>query len=94
MFDIGFWEFALISVIILIVVGPERMPTIAKKAGQFAGKIKRFIAKIQDDFAEELESDKLKAHLNIEDKNNDIVEILEETKSTLKDIKLDSEKSK
>lgn len=94
MFDIGFWEFALISVIILIVVGPERMPKIAKKAGQFAGKIKRFIAKIQDDFAEELESDKLKAHLNIEDKNNDIVEILEETKSTLKDIKLDSEKSK
>jgi Sec-independent protein translocase protein TatA len=32
MFDIGFWEFALIGVITLIVVGPERMPAIAKTA--------------------------------------------------------------
>jgi len=35
MFDIGFWEFALIGVITLIVVGPERMPAIARKAGQY-----------------------------------------------------------
>ena len=47
MFDIGFWEFALIGVITLIVVGPERMPAIARKAGQYVGKVKKFIAKVQ-----------------------------------------------
>ena len=63
MFDVGFWEFALIGVIALIIVGPERMPGIARTAGKYAGKAKRFIAKIQDDVSEELEVDKLKEQL-------------------------------
>lgn len=94
MFDIGFWEFALIGVIGLIIVGPERMPAVAKKAGELVGKIKRFIAKIQDDFTDELEADKLKTHLNIEDKDANIVEVFDETKSILNDIKTEHSKPK
>ena len=75
MFDVGFWEFALIGVITLIVVGPERMPAIARKAGQYAGKVKRFVSKIQEDIGDEFESDKLKEHLSLEDKDSNIVEI-------------------
>ena len=89
MFDIGFWEFALIGVITLIVVGPERMPAIARKAGQYAGKAKRFIAKIQDDIGDEFEADELKEHLSLEDKDSSIVEILKETKEELNQIKDD-----
>ncbi|TEU22146.1 MAG: twin-arginine translocase subunit TatB [Gammaproteobacteria bacterium] len=91
MFDIGFWEFALIGIITLIVVGPERMPAIARKAGQYAGKAKRFIAKIQEDIGDEFESDKLKEHLNLEDKDSNIVEIFEETKKSLNEIKQDAD---
>jgi len=89
MFDIGFWEFALIGVITLIVVGPERMPAIARKAGQYAGKAKKFIAKIQEDIGDEFEAGKLKEHLNLEDKDSNIVEIFEETKQSLNEIKKD-----
>ena len=94
MFDVGFWEFALIGVIALIIVGPERMPGIARTAGKYAGKVKRFIAKIQDDVSEELEVDKLKEQLNAMDKDANIVEIFDETKQTISDIKTDVKKTK
>jgi len=92
MFDVGFWEFALIGVIALIIVGPERMPGIARTAGKYAGKAKRFIAKIQDDVSEELEVDKLKEQLNAMDKDANIVEIFDETKQAISDIKTDVKK--
>lgn len=89
MFDIGFWEFALIGIIALVVVGPERMPSIARSAGKYAGKAKRFIAKIQEDVGEELEVDKLKEQFNAMDKEANIVEIIDDAKETISDIKTD-----
>jgi len=91
MFDIGFWEFALIGVITLIVVGPERMPAIARKAGHYVGKIKKFVAKIQEDISDEVEVDKLKEHLSLEDKDSNIVEIIKDTKKSLNEIKRDAD---
>ena len=93
MFDIGFWEFALIGIIALVVVGPERMPSIARAAGKYAGKAKRFIAKIQEDVSEELEIDKFKEQLSAMDKDANIVEILDETKKDINDIKTDVKKT-
>ncbi len=93
MFDIGFWEFALIGVITLIIVGPEKMPAIARKAGKYAGKAKRFMAKIQEDIGDELEADKIKEHLNLQDEDSNVLEVLEDTKSTFDDIKKDVNKS-
>ena len=87
MFDVGFWEFALIGVIALIIVGPERMPGIARAAGRYAGKAKRFIAKIQDDVSDELEVEKFKEQLSSMDKDSNIIEIFDETKDTINDIK-------
>jgi len=91
MFDIGFWEFALIGVITLIVVGPERMPAIARKVGRYVGKVKKFVAKIQDEIGDEFEAEKLKEHLSLEDKDSNIVEILKETKKSLDEIKQESD---
>ncbi len=93
MFDIGFWEFALIGVITLIIVGPEKMPAIARKAGKYAGKAKRFMAKIQEDIGDELEADKIKEHLNLQDEDSNVLEVLKDTKSTFDDIKKDVNKS-
>ncbi len=92
MFDVGFWEFALIGVITLLVVGPERMPGIARKAGLYLGKAKRFVSKIQDDVAQEIESDKIKEHLELNDKDSNIIDIFDETKDTLNNIKKDLDK--
>ncbi len=95
MFDVGFWEFALIGVIALIIVGPERMPGIARTVGRYVGKAKRFIAKIQDDVSEELDIEQFKEQLSSIDKDANIVEIFDETKDTINDIKnnVNSDKS-
>jgi len=92
MFDIGFWEFALIGVITLVIVGPEKMPEIARTAGKYMGKAKKFVTNIQTDISEELEADKLKKHLNLKDKDNNIFDILGETKDSIDEIKNDADK--
>jgi sec-independent protein translocase protein TatB len=41
MFDVGFWELAVIFVMGLLVLGPERLPRVAQQVGQWAGKARR-----------------------------------------------------
>ena len=43
MFDVGFWEILLILVLALVIIGPERLPSAARKAGFFVGKARRFV---------------------------------------------------
>jgi len=92
MFDVGFWEFALIGVITLIVVGPERLPGIAKTAGLYVGKFKQFVNNIQEDVKSELESDKLKEHLSLGDDSASVVDILDDAKKELEQIKKSADK--
>jgi sec-independent protein translocase protein TatB len=49
MFDIGFLELLVILIIALLVIGPERMPEVARKLGSFIGKTKRFIHSVKED---------------------------------------------
>jgi len=92
MFDVGFWEFALIGVITLIVVGPERLPGIAKTAGLYVGKFKQFVNNIQEDVKSELESDKLKEHLSLGDDSASVVDVLDDAKKELEKIKKSADK--
>ncbi|KUJ72629.1 Sec-independent protein translocase protein TatB [Thiomicrospira sp. WB1] len=48
MFDIGMLEIMVILVIALLVIGPERMPEVARKIGQFVGKTKRFVHSVRE----------------------------------------------
>lgn len=47
MFDIGFWELALIAVIALIVLGPERLPGAARTLGLWVGRARRYTEKLR-----------------------------------------------
>ncbi len=49
MFDMGILEIAVILVITLLVVGPERMPEVARKAGQMIAKARNFINSVKED---------------------------------------------
>ncbi|MGH8501704.1 MAG: Sec-independent protein translocase protein TatB [Gammaproteobacteria bacterium] len=64
MFDIGFWELVLIGVVALLVVGPERLPGLARQAGTWLGKAKRFASNVRADIEREFEADELKRMLN------------------------------
>ncbi len=53
MFDIGFAEMALIALIALLVLGPERLPLVARKLGAIMGKSRRMFNKFQQEFMRE-----------------------------------------
>lgn len=60
MFDFGFSEMAIIGVVALVVLGPERLPVVAKTAGQWIGKAQRFVAQVKADIDRETELSELK----------------------------------
>ena len=92
MFDFGFWEIAIIGIITLIVVGPEKMPALARKAGLYAGKFKKFVSKIQNDINNEIKSEELKEQLSIKDDKSSLSQTVEEAKSSIDEIKKEAAK--
>lgn len=64
MFDFGFWELVLIAVVALLVVGPERLPGVARQAGVWVGKARRFMNSVRSDIEREIQAEELKKVLN------------------------------
>ena len=60
MFDIGFWELLVIGVVALLVIGPEKLPDVARTVGRWVAKIQRFVAGVKADINSELESGELR----------------------------------
>ena len=83
MFDFGFWEIAIIGIITLIVVGPERLPSLARKAGFIMGKLNKFLNKVKVDINEELKTHELKEQLSMDDEKLIISDISNEAKSSV-----------
>lgn len=78
MFDVGFMELVLIGVVALLVIGPERLPSVAKKVGHWVGRARRFVSYVQADIKQELgKTDELKRLLEEQDGIKSIHEILE-----------------
>lgn len=87
MFDFGFWEIAIIGVITLIVVGPERMPSLARKAGLYFGKLNRFFNKVKSDINEELKMDEIKEQMSMDDEKIILSEVTEDIQSSADSLK-------
>ncbi len=78
MFDIGFWELSLIAVVALLVIGPERLPGVARTAGRWIGTAKRFVSTVQSDINAEVgKADELKRLLEEQTNLQSVHEILE-----------------
>ncbi|MEQ8232513.1 MAG: Sec-independent protein translocase protein TatB [Gammaproteobacteria bacterium] len=60
MFDIGFWELAVIGVVALLVVGPERMPGLIRTAGQWAGQVQRLARDLRREIEREAQTDEFR----------------------------------
>ena len=63
MFDIGFWELLLISVIGLVVLGPERMPVAIRTVRRWINNVKRFSEGVKSELSEELRIQELHNNL-------------------------------
>ena len=60
MFDIGFSEILLIAVVALVVIGPERLPGVARNVGRFIGRLQRYVHDIKSDFNREVELEEIR----------------------------------
>lgn len=60
MFDIGFSELLLVGVVALIVIGPERLPKVARTAGHLFGRLQRYVADVKADINRELKLEELR----------------------------------
>lgn len=60
MFDIGFWELTLLAVIGLIVLGPERLPVVARTLGRWVGKARYYAHNLTSELEKEVDADTLR----------------------------------
>ena len=60
MFDIGFWELTMIAVIALLVIGPDKLPGVARTAGKWVGRARRFVGDVKTDIDRELKQEELR----------------------------------
>lgn len=60
MFDIGFSEILLVAVVALVVIGPERLPGVARNVGRIIGRLQRYVHDIKSDFNREVELEEIR----------------------------------
>ena len=60
MFDVGFTELMLIALVGLIVIGPERLPKVARTVGHLLGRLQRYVGDVKSDISREMQIEDLK----------------------------------
>lgn len=60
MFDIGFSELIVIAIVALVVIGPERLPKVARTLGLLLGRAQRYVNDVKSDISREMQLDELK----------------------------------
>lgn len=63
MFESSFLEMLLIGVVALLVIGPERLPTVARTIGRWIGKVRRFVVNTRASVERELHTEDLREML-------------------------------
>ena len=79
MFDIGFPELVVISIVALLVIGPEKLPEAIRTMSLWVGRVQRSFASIRREIESEIGADEIRQQLH----NENIMKELEETKNTL-----------
>lgn len=82
MFDIGFPELLLVSVIALIVIGPEKLPETIRTLSLWLGRLKRSVATIKSEIEAEIGADDIRRQLREES----ALDALKDTKMQLEDV--------
>ena len=83
MFDIGFTEVTLIAVIGLLVIGPERLPRVAREVGLWVGRIRRYVTQVRADIEREVRAEELREL--VKKPVDELKEAIKDTEKTIKD---------
>ena len=86
MFEMGFWEIVLIFVIMLLVVGPERLPKVARTIGLWVGKARTMVNSVRSEIEQELRVEELKQSLHKEANTEEFKKLAQEFDSIKSDV--------
>jgi sec-independent protein translocase protein TatB len=82
MIDLGLSKLALISVVALVVIGPERLPKVARMVGTLFGRAQRYINEVKSEVSREIELEELrKMHTDMQQAASDVQESFSQTVS-------------
>jgi len=85
MFDVSFTELMVIGVIALIVIGPERLPKVARTVGHLLGRAQRYVNDVKSDIQREIELDELrKFKSEMDEAASSMTSSLRETENSLR----------
>lgn len=86
MIDIGLTKLALIGVVALVVIGPEKLPTVARMAGSLFGRAQRYINEVKSEVSREIELEELrKMQQDVQEAASDIEQSIARSVSDTKD---------
>jgi sec-independent protein translocase protein TatB len=60
MFDVGFSEMLVIAIVALIVIGPERLPGVARTVGALLGRLRRYVGDVKAEVNRELQLEEIR----------------------------------
>ena len=87
MFDIGFSELLLIAVVALVVLGPERLPKVARTLGHLFGRAQRYVSEVKSEINKEMALDELrKTQSEVESAVHDVQYVMTDEVKKTKDV--------
>ncbi|MCD0505037.1 Sec-independent protein translocase protein TatB [Bordetella petrii] len=85
MFDVSFTELMIIGIVALVVIGPERLPKVARTVGHLLGRAQRYVSDVKSDIRREIELDELrKFKSEMDDAANSVQSSLRDTENSLR----------
>lgn len=85
MFDIGFWELALIAILALVLLGPKRLPEAARAAGYWLGRARRFIASARSELDQHMQSGDMEELRRLKEELNETRRYIQEVAGQTRD---------
>ncbi|HEU4815905.1 Sec-independent protein translocase protein TatB [Janthinobacterium sp.] len=95
MIDLGLTKIAVIGVVALVVIGPEKLPKVARMAGSLYGRMQRYLHEVKSEVSREIEMEELRnlkkeveetAHTIRNDVESSIKESLDDVESAWRDL--------
>ena len=87
MFEVGFSEICMVGLVALLVIGPEKLPKVARMAGFWVAKSKRMLASVKQEINEEFQAEELRQSLKNHSGMNEFQQLLDDTSKDLYEIK-------
>jgi sec-independent protein translocase protein TatB len=87
MFEIGFSEVCMVGLVALLVIGPEKLPKVARMAGFWIAKSKRMMNAVKQEINEEFQAEELRQSLKNQTGINEFKKLVDDTSDDLRSIK-------